>query len=154
MVVHSRKKYLHDYYLRNQDRMRNNRDEYYRSHSKESNARSNKWSKNNPIMHWTHSVLSNHRRRGYLVSITNNQFTELAKKTPNCSICLRQLSWSSEGKNGRPQLNSPSLDRINNEKELRLDNVQVICWLCNLTKSSRTMQEFIDYCKMVANRFS
>ena len=36
---------------------------------------------------------------------------------------------------------------------MTLDNVQVICKQCNVTKQSRSMSEMLEYCRMFVNKF-
>ena len=74
----------------------------------------------------------------------------MGKATTHCPYCGVELDWQRGlGKGGRDS--SPSLDRINNEKELRLDNIEIICHRCNSTKYNRTKKEFIDYCIKIAD---
>jgi 5-methylcytosine-specific restriction endonuclease McrA len=45
--------------------------------------------------------------------------------------------------------NSPTLDRINNENIVNLDNAYICCCECNRTKSNRTLNGFSEYMKNV-----
>ena len=95
--------------------------------------------------------LSYHRYKGDKINISVDDAEELFAKTTHCNICGCKLNV-----NERTKVivsNSPSLDRINNENELRIDNVWIICNNCNITKSSRTLNEFIDYCEFVYKKF-
>jgi hypothetical protein len=109
---------------------------------------------NKPREYWAYSTVCGHRSRGCTVLVERKQLIELAYKTSNCSICGVDLDWESMCKGGAPKNNSPSLDRVNCDTVLVINNVQIICSLCNLTKNSRTMEEFINYCKLVADRFT
>ncbi len=111
------------------------------------------WRVNNPKRYWAKATLDNHRRKGFEVNITIDALTDLAKNTKTCSLCGCELNWSYGTKNGHSQPNSPSLDRIDNTNTLTLDNIQIICNRCNATKFDRSMKEFVDYCKMVVEKF-
>ena len=65
-------------------------------------------------------------------------------------MCDEPLDW--EYGTGRND-NSPTLDRVNNENILTLDNTWIICSRCNATKHNRTMKEFINYCTMISDKF-
>lgn len=71
-------------------------------------------------------------------------------KTDVCPICDVLLDWSRKGKTNRK---SPTIDRINGDKTLRMDNILIICYMCNSTKQERTMTEFVTYCKKIVEKF-
>ena len=48
---------------------------------------------------------------------------------------------------------SPTLDRLDNEKVIRTDNVLILCYQCNATKRDRTLKEFLEYCRAVDKKF-
>jgi hypothetical protein len=48
---------------------------------------------------------------------------------------------------------SPTLDRLDNEKVIRSDNILILCYQRNATKRDRTLKEFLDYCWAVAKKF-
>lgn len=47
-----------------------------------------------------------------------------------------------------------TLDRINNEKVLLLEDVWIVCMRCNVMKNSMTFDEYIEHCRMVVDKFS
>jgi hypothetical protein len=108
------------------------------------------YNKKNPIKTWLRGTLNRHSKK-YVVNVTTNQLYEKFKLITHCPICGKEINFDY----GKVKImnNSPSLDRINNEKEIRIDNVQLICNQCNITKGSRTMEEFIDYCNKVTQRY-
>ena len=128
--------------------------EYYQRNKDLINVRSAIQRAEKPREYWAYSTMCGHRRRGCTVFIERKQLIELAYKTDKCMICGIDLDWDSIGKGGVPQKNSPSLDRVNCDKILVLNNIQIVCNLCNLTKNSRTMDEFISYCKLVTDRYT
>jgi len=74
----------------------------------------------------------------------------IAKQSKYCPICNCKLNW----KHGTKLNNyTPTLDRIDNDKTLILNNIQIICWRCNRAKGMMSMKEFINYCKQIANKY-
>jgi signal recognition particle subunit SEC65 len=105
----------------------------------------------NPQKSWAKRTIYNHRRRGFQVDLTIESLENIAKHIINCPICGVKLTWN----NGSGQhQSSPTLDRVNNELYLNQNNIQILCRYCNVTKSSRTMKEFVEYCRMVVEKYS
>lgn len=100
---------------------------------------------------WATRTRSMHRTNGFLVNIELNDLHEMAENIENCPICGCELKWLSG--HGTVRENSPTLDRINNQSEMTIDNVWIICHRCNTTKRNRSMKEFVEYCKCVVNKF-
>jgi 5-methylcytosine-specific restriction endonuclease McrA len=96
------------------------------------------------------STIRHHVRLGYTVKITVEELTELFEKETHCPIC--GVEYSKEYGVGRLQ-HSQSLDRINNETELRYENIWIICSKCNASKGDKTMKEFVEYSLMVYNKY-
>jgi len=113
------------------------------------NATQRRYNINHPERTWCRSSITNHLRCGYEVNITIEQLIDLAQKTNICKYCGVKLDYTTGNKGGRMQIESPSLDRKNNDSEMNVDNVQIICHECNRTKGKRTDEEFINYCKKV-----
>ncbi|RLC86712.1 MAG: hypothetical protein DRJ03_08035 [Chloroflexi bacterium] len=118
------------------------------------NAYSTQWRASNPKRYWAMIALKGHRRRGFNIEITTDNLFDLAENTEECWICGCKLDWSICTKSGKPQSNSPSLDRIDNGNVLTLNNIQIICYRCNVAKSMMSMKEFVEYCKNVVDRNS
>ncbi len=96
---------------------------------------------------WGSSTLYRHRMNGYKILLTHKELLEIIEKTTHCIYCGLELDWKAPRK-----VNVfPSLDRIDNEKVLRKDNVQIVCRRCNVTKRDRTHAEFLEYCNLVVN---
>lgn len=106
---------------------------------------------NNPIREIAQAVIDSHKRKGYIVIITKEELINKINEINKCAICNKTLSKVY----GRGKIfdDSLSIDRINNEKELRNDNIQVVCHNCNVTKQNRTMEEFVNYCKVIYLKF-
>ena len=122
-------------------------------HCKEcSKILSKKWQFQNPIKYWCRYVLHNHRNKGFDIRIDKSELEELAIQTTHCPICNVPFTYNN-GTNGRQRTNSPSLDRIDNEDILTIDNVWIICLGCNTTKYNKSMKQFVEYCSMVSRKF-
>jgi len=103
------------------------------------------------IRRWTSYTLSSHKQRGYEIQIDLDEMYAKALLSFNCTICNCELDWN-KGKE-KFQENSPTLDRVDNENVLRLDNIQIICHRCNRMKGTMALAEFIGYCEKVYKRF-
>ena len=103
---------------------------------------------------WASVTLYKHKLKNHKIFITIDDLYSLAEKTECCKICGLSLDWSVGTKGcGKNKFNSPSLDRTNNELEIRKDNISIICKKCNASKQNRTLKEFVEYCKLVVKRF-
>jgi hypothetical protein len=92
---------------------------------------------------WAIRRLSSHRKK-YQVFVTVDELEHLAmtiKKCPFCGISLNYLVLGGLSREG------PTLDRLNNEKFLTIDNIQILCYNCNTAKLKRTFKEFVLFCK-------
>ena len=110
------------------------------------------YAKDNPRRRWAVACLAGHRRRGFAIGMSAEELYQLAAKADHCYICGTELNWQLQSK-GRIKSNSPSLDRLDNERALRSDNVSILCYRCNATKRDRTLREFVRYCADVAAKF-
>jgi len=153
----------HKNYLKNQEKRKASAKLYRAANLEACNQRSRDYHEvhkeerknhrlNNHVIYWARNSIHKHRQAGYNVEFSADQLISMAATTKHCSICGQELDWS--GGKGRAGWNSPSIDRIDNNDILRLDNVQIICRHCNTTKLDRTMAEFVKYCKMVVDKFS
>lgn len=128
--------------------------EYYKvnaTHIKERNRI--RWATLDHKWKWAKASIWSHKKDKHDVRFNANDLHEKAKDVTRCPICNTELDWTVGGnKKGKSSNNSPSLDRTDNAGVLTLDNVQIICRQCNTTKGARTMEEFIKYCKLVAER--
>ena len=113
-------------------------------------ARSKKWRAINSQRCWASHTISSHKRKGYAVIITIDELIKKAKEIKTCLYCGRLIDYTSG--NGLNK-NSPSLDRINNGKIMEMNNIQIICHHCNASKSSRTHDEFVQYCTKIYKQF-
>lgn len=127
----------------------NQRNKHYRHGLPEdSNIHNQMLKESRRIRTWAQRTIYHHRKNKYKVKISVDEIEELAMASPACAICGCNISWDVPDATG-PRHNSPTLDRVDNEPELRADNVAIVCHKCNVTKQDRTMLEFIDYCQLV-----
>lgn len=106
-----------------------------------------------PVKQWATSCINSHKARGFAVKFTSSELEKLALTTIVCSICKNEINWNPENRKIH-SLDSPSVDRINNGTILSLDNIAIVCYSCNTTKQSRTMPEFIEYCKKIVELYT
>lgn len=119
------------------------------SSKSQKNIVAKQWNIDNPIRAKANRTLHNHKimHKDAIINITITEIENLFRESTHCPIC--GIEFSSVNRQ-----TTQSLDRLDNEKELRVDNVWVICNKCNATKQDRTLKEFIDYCKMVVDKWS
>ena len=124
------------------------RDKKWRENNKEHiKERSKKYNKNNYISIWVTQTLQNHRKKGIMNSTTfKEDLLKKALEKPPCSICHKELEWYSTGTGKLTDL-SPSLDRINNDTYMYINNIDIICHKCNAKKRSETLEENLAWCK-------
>jgi len=107
-----------------------------------------------PIKEWCRAAIGSHKRKGYIVKFGVKELLSIAEKTSYCKYCNNKLDYDTKyGKRKNiPKENNPTIDRINGEKILTVDNVEIICWKCNTTKLNRTEEEFYKYSKQIYNK--
>lgn len=106
--------------------------------------------KENPKDNWSYMTLWSHKKKGFIVNITREELYNHVSKINNCEICNKELTF---GGGCGFKSTSATLDRKDNENELNINNVQVLCRKCNSTKLDRSMSEFIEYCQFIVNKF-
>lgn len=109
------------------------------------------WSVEHPHHNWACTVVSGHRRRGIEVRLSNHQELEdFSIGKDRCACCGTELNWEYGTKNRKIQHNSPTVDRINNERFIDRNNIRIVCRRCNMAKGDGTLDGFITYCRMIA----
>ena len=103
--------------------------------------------KKHPYRAWAISTIQHHKQKKLEVTFNYMDLTELARESDRCNICHCELDWTPH--KGRTFDNTPSLDRVDNAAIVTMENIQIVCHLCNTTKNKRTMSQFIEYCKTV-----
>lgn len=102
-----------------------------------------------PIRTWANSVIGGHRRRGISIEVTRIQLEKLAEETKTCFYCGCLLRYGPQNGKKRWHRDSASVDRIDNEKPLSINNIQILCCQCNLAKNKMTAKEFSEWIKKV-----
>jgi hypothetical protein len=110
------------------------------------------WHYKNPHRSWAIATKNHHIKDGIQVYMTIDELESAAKAHGKCMICGEDLHYGK--KNGSVVMNSPTLDRMNNEDYIDNNNSMVLCLRCNLTKQDRTMEQFLDYCERVLVKFN
>jgi hypothetical protein len=103
--------------------------------------------------HWSYSTIDRHERRGMVVEFTKEWLEQKARETQCCELCGDELRWEPVGFKGMYP-NTPTLDRVSNEKVLTTENVMILCNSCNAGKGVQSLDEYIDKCKRIANKFT
>jgi hypothetical protein len=143
-----------EYYENNKEHIKeyreNNKEhikEYQKEYCETNKEQLKEYRKNNYIPRWVSKTLHNHTKNGIMYSPKlKEDLLKKALEKPPCQICHKELEWYSTGKN-KPTNLSPTLDRINNDNYMDIDNVAIICHQCNLKKSSETLEENLVWCK-------
>lgn len=99
-----------------------------------------KVNQNRPL-YWAKLTIRKHKSRGFIVGFSLQELVTFIAPCDTCQLCGRKLSWT----NTKIQDDSPTLDRINNQKSLMLDTIAILCHQCNSTKRNRSIQEFLNY---------
>lgn len=92
---------------------------------------------------WSRATTQGHFKKGHSINFTPEQLCEFIKDKKTCDFCECELLWNNE--TGKPQQNSPSLENINLNVNINLDNIAIICRRCNTTKSNRNLKDYIEY---------
>jgi 5-methylcytosine-specific restriction endonuclease McrA len=164
-----RKEYAKQYYLKNKEKIikraneyaKNNKErvkqrlaDYYLKHQEKLQADAKRTHHAKPfVLKWAQGAIYRHKSVGYEVLLTVQELIDIAMNNSKCQLCGDDLMFYNgrQGK-GKKYHNSVTLDRMNNEKTIHKDNILILCWKCNVTKQQRTMSEFHNYCKMIANK--
>ena len=126
----------------------------YRNYCKECNVeRVRNWERLNPKKAWASDTLKKHRARGHNIIITTKELYSKIKHITNCEICGDELDWRLRCGKGTLDQYSPTLDRINNEKDIKLDNIFILCHRCNMSKGVMPFNTFIEYCSKIAEKY-
>jgi 5-methylcytosine-specific restriction endonuclease McrA len=132
--------------------MNANSKKHYQMHRERCIRNGKSWRFHNPLRSWAQGTIQNHRRRGFLISLSITDLMRIADPALRCAICDCELDWAVEKKifNDR----SPTLDLMDPRVKTAIEsNVQIICFQCNSTKRNRTMGEFIEYCRHIVQKF-
>lgn len=127
--------------------------EKYNDNKEKFNLDGKTWRRTNPKRVWAHNVIRTHIKCGFIVNITTDELINFIKDQTHCNICGKELHFSVGDKDGKSNIDSPTIDRIDNEQEMNLNNIQLVCMNCNRRKGADTMEDFIEYCIMISHKF-
>ena len=99
---------------------------------------------------WARKSIYTHKLKKCIINISTSDLEKIAKNTKYCNICGKNLNWNT---NRKYSTNSPTLDRINNELLIDKSNVWILCRDCNTHKFNKPMRDFVEYCKMIVEKF-
>jgi hypothetical protein len=108
-----------------------------------------------PWKSWAGRTRTNHKTKGCDVSgLPKGALEKMGSEATHCPICTLPLEWDKRPKRGEPgQPTAPTLDRVYNDTVLTPDNVWIVCARCNEAKGSMRFDEFLLYCRSVADRY-
>jgi hypothetical protein len=77
------------------------------------------------------------------VQIDLDWLHQKAVETENCPWCKTKLSYVT----GRGQRfhDSATLDRLDNEKFMTHQNVEIVCWRCNAAKGTDSLEGYLTW---------
>lgn len=96
-----------------------------------------------PHAAWARATYNGHRTRGHAILFSIKWLIDLARTIKCCPWCGTKLHWD-RGR-GQRYHDSPSLDRLSNEQEMREDNVAIICHRCNSAKGNSTVEKYLEW---------
>jgi len=151
---------------RNPDKIRAIRKRYYEAHKEQikeagrlyhqrpgvverKRIAHNRWADKNPHLRWAHTSMYSHKRRGFRLLFSYQELKMLAEQTMECGYCGGKLLYNRQ----TSLMERPTLDRTEGDIVVRLEDVQIICHRCNVSKSNRTHSEFVHFCKLIAMKF-
>lgn len=120
---------------------RNNNLEWYK-------AKSNRFKKERPHYCWAANTINNHRNNKVVIDFTPKELEAIARNSTTCPYCGKTLNWEPGRKTS---YDSPSLDNVNCQECIGLEDIEIICFECNTTKGSRTREDFLKYCRHISN---
>lgn len=82
------------------------------------------------------------KRENVSPDVTKEYLEELFRNTSRCQCCGKTLCLEYEARTSRgyrSNPNSPSVDRVNNNRGYTRYNIAIICWECNFRKTDLTV---------------
>lgn len=96
---------------------------------------------------WARSSAGNHTTDRQTVEFSREALAEVARNTPKCQFCGIELLY--DNKTGHHQWDSPSLENLNLNDHLTLENIAIVCRKCNTSKLNRTLSDYIEYLETI-----
>lgn len=98
---------------------------------------------------WASNTIGGHKRNGFTCDFRPKELEKFVLNIDNCQFCNKQFNWM----NTKVSNDSPTMERLNNEKIIKLDKIAIICHQCNCSKSNLNFNEFVEYCSRIYNKF-
>lgn len=95
------------------------------------------------------SILTNARRRKECSLSVQNLMDLWEQQEGRCAYCNVEMTTSAGGR----EPTTVSLDRVDPSLPYYIENVVLACWSCNAAKGEASYQEFIEWCKRIAERY-
>jgi len=108
----------------------------YHSHCKFCSQR-----KDTSRLTWSKRTITAHRINGHRVDIIPEDLSNFADTIDKCQFCGIELLWKND--KGIFQQNSPTLENLDLNHTLTMENCVIICHKCNKTKSDTTLDSYI-----------
>jgi hypothetical protein len=93
---------------------------------------------------WIYISLDKHKRNGIDIRTTQEEIVS-SNDIEHCYICGCGLIIGQD----KTSRNSPTLDRLNNELFMDVNNTKVVCHSCNVMKGERSILEYLLYLKII-----
>jgi hypothetical protein len=110
-----------------------------------------KYRREHRARYWATNSIFKHKQSGFDVEISVDFLEDLYNKTEFCQICGTKLEKESSKR--KDYGNTPTLDRIDNEKVIKEDNCWIVCHSCNTMKGSHPMNQFLEKIGKIIERF-
>lgn len=136
-------------YKKDTEYMKKRKASYDKSKEKR-NKSTREWINRHPHFRWARSSFYTHKACGHEMLMTVGELEQKAKDATECPYCGVEFVWKC-GLGFRSS--SPTLDRIYNGNTITNENTEIICRRCNSSKGDRTRDSFLEYCKMIADKF-
>lgn len=130
-------------------RMKKASRDFYLKYPERQVASTAKWRKAHPNHYWAMRCVADHRKKGFDVRIGPKVLASIRRETSRCSMCGELMKVGG----GKMTMLSPTLDRIDNGSVITEDTIWIVCHRCNTTKLDRSLDEFVDYCRMIVDKF-
>ncbi len=96
-----------------------------------------------PFRPWARGTIRGHLERGFTIKFSINELIKIAEKVTKCPFCKKEICWMKS----KTKPDSPTLDRLENNQDLTLKNIDIICHECNCVKKNRTVNEYRNFLK-------
>lgn len=105
--------------------------------------------KNGPFLKLYNTYKYNAEKRGYLFTLTEEQFKILTKQ--NCYYCNAFPLRLCKNKRSSSSYIYNGIDRIDNQEGYTFENCTTSCKTCNYAKHNSTQKEFLNWIQQLVN---